>query len=282
MTKTAQLETLTPEVAEAYLTKRDANIRSINSTRVDRYARQMKAGNWRGGVADVIFMEDGSLVGGQHCVSAVAQSGVAIDVTVKRGFTQDDLIAIDRGQTRTVKQWFDYNGVKNSSAMSAAANMVLKVEKGVQFNNAHAAQQIAEDEIWDFYQANEAAFVAAHELSNPVYSYFKKTEAGWLTLAYLLYQYDPEEATSFFAGLIPSTPKPKGDARWGFYNWLNAGAQKKVAWQEVVGQGIKVFNYVHHGLASASLKGLKANGATTWNWPDIGAVPAGSKTPVGE
>ena len=81
MTITTEIVTLTPALAAEWLNSNTCN-RPLSTLRASRYARDMKAGDWRFNGETISFTADGRLVDGQHRLTAVVESGVTIQQVV--------------------------------------------------------------------------------------------------------------------------------------------------------------------------------------------------------
>lgn len=81
---TVKVETIDGDTAKKYLDN-NAKHREIKQSRVDRYIADLAKGDWKLNGKVLIFDENGTLRNGQHRLTAVAQSGIAITTLVVRG-----------------------------------------------------------------------------------------------------------------------------------------------------------------------------------------------------
>lgn len=94
-------ETLvTPAQALKWLEGNTHN-RALRDRTVQRYARDMKAGQWRLTHQGIAFGPDGTLLDGQHRLWAVVESDTAIKVMVARGVPADVQSVIDDNLPRS-------------------------------------------------------------------------------------------------------------------------------------------------------------------------------------
>lgn len=77
--------TVTPQMAEAMLRTNVDNQRKITPSTVDRYAQDISSGSWKLTHQGIAFNAKGELFDGQHRLTAVVQSGVAVDLRVTFG-----------------------------------------------------------------------------------------------------------------------------------------------------------------------------------------------------
>ena len=87
---TVEVEIITPENAQAYLTN-NAFHRKIKKKKVEEYVKDMKDGKWRLNGKVIVFDKNGRLLGGQHRLAAVVESGVPLTSLVVRGVEPDVL-----------------------------------------------------------------------------------------------------------------------------------------------------------------------------------------------
>lgn len=125
-------EKITPELAAEWL-KSNTHNRPLRSTTVDAYARDMKTNRWSPNHQGIAFSLSGALLDGQHRLSAIVASGVAVWCMVFRGIPErvDGVEAkvaetVDRGNTRSLADLLklDY-GITDQPATVAAGLLHL-------------------------------------------------------------------------------------------------------------------------------------------------------------
>lgn len=94
------VETITPEVAKAYL-ERNVNNRNVNKDRVAIYARDISSGNWTSG-SSIGFFENGDLADGQHRLMAVVAANVPVVFVVIRNLPYESKLNHNSGMAQTV------------------------------------------------------------------------------------------------------------------------------------------------------------------------------------
>lgn len=95
-------ELVTPEMAERWLEKNNSN-RPLRQNVVAAYAAQIKAGQWRLTHQGVCLDCNGALIDGQHRLTAIAHTGIAILMQVSRMTTEESAMAlpVDVGAKRS-------------------------------------------------------------------------------------------------------------------------------------------------------------------------------------
>jgi hypothetical protein len=154
---TVQFVSVTPAMAQTWLRNNIKN-RKLRQTTVDAYARDMKAGNWLRTHQGIAFAENGELLDGQHRLSAIVQSGVAIEILVTRGLASAEkgkkLVAqdvMDCGSVRKVgDQLALQHNVKNASAAAACSTIIAMLcrEPGYEIKRITFAQALGILEIY--------------------------------------------------------------------------------------------------------------------------------------
>lgn len=102
---TTEVTLFTPQMASNLLkTKNLGNRPDINATKVDGYARDMKAGNWKLNGEAIIFDTVGNLMNGQHRLMACVAAKVPFETVVIHGVDRDTFDTLDTGWNRSVAQ----------------------------------------------------------------------------------------------------------------------------------------------------------------------------------
>lgn len=123
------IETVTPKMAADLLASNTIN-RNMRTLRVNRYANDMKAGAWHIGNDAIAIATDGTLLNGQHRLSAVVQSGVAVDMLILRNAAKESMSAMDTGAVRTSADYFGKAGLNeaNASLLTATIKQLILLE----------------------------------------------------------------------------------------------------------------------------------------------------------
>lgn len=101
-----QLETITPELAEAYLAK-CASPKTQNR-KIDRFADLMRQNQWHVTHQGLAFSSDGNLVDGRQRLQAVVRAEIAVQMLVTRNLDPDVRRVIDRGSPRSQGDMLHY------------------------------------------------------------------------------------------------------------------------------------------------------------------------------
>ncbi|MGY4803821.1 hypothetical protein [Teichococcus aerofrigidensis] len=121
------IETITPEMAEAYLAHNSRN-RKIVAAHVDAIARDIRAGNWMMNAQPICFSRAGRLLNGQHRLSAVIQAGEPIEVPVMRGLPEEAYATYDIHAKKGPQLGIAFDSFGDRPLVAAAAVLLWKHE----------------------------------------------------------------------------------------------------------------------------------------------------------
>lgn len=147
------VETIDAETAETYLLKTDHNPRKPRQAMVDRYARDMAAGNWHLGSGFLAFDLCGCLVQGQHTLRAVVESDSIIEVVVFRNLTPEAVRSLDTGRVRMFSEVLANEGVAASNSVAAVCRLLWRWERDL--HTAGGNIIATTDELAEFLAHNE-------------------------------------------------------------------------------------------------------------------------------
>lgn len=111
---TPKLVKMTPKLAEEILERNTLN-RPLRSGRVERYAADMKSGNWKLNGETIKITEDGQLLDGQHRLFAVMDAKITVEMMVVEGLDASVMPTIDTGAARTFGDVLGIGGGKNTT-----------------------------------------------------------------------------------------------------------------------------------------------------------------------
>lgn len=147
-----KLETITPEMARAYLGINITN-RSRSKTTVARYKRDMAASRWRVTGDPIRFNSEGKLFDGQHRLDACIAAGVPFTTFVARGLPPETVDVIDSGRPRMARDVLAMRGFANANLLASAARWLLVMKHGLQSTTeSQALLKPSHDEIIDIIQ----------------------------------------------------------------------------------------------------------------------------------
>ena len=120
----AKIETITPDMAYKLMEATEADPefknRKLVQSRIDFYAREIKAGNWSPSNGETIKIDDhGVVIDGQHRMYAVIEANKSIKVLVARNCDRNSFTTIDVGYARTAGNMLAQLGVESPRHVAA-------------------------------------------------------------------------------------------------------------------------------------------------------------------
>jgi hypothetical protein len=139
-----QIIEITPELAEEWLRRNEGN-RKIRPDRVDRYAGQMRGGDWLVSPDAIAFDTSGRLINGQHRLKAITQlgDGRSASCIVATGLDPDAFKIADVGVKRTGADVLRIEGFsRNAEELAAVSRLIAlwhqgRLEESDQYENVH-------------------------------------------------------------------------------------------------------------------------------------------------
>lgn len=161
---TTEVVTLTPQMAHELLAS-NSNNRSLRMREVERYARDIIAGNWQLTGEPIQVDWNGNLLNGQHRCNAVILANKPIQVFIIRGLNPASQAVIDVAVKRTAidaLRWAGFSGDLTILAKMARVDTLWRSGYKFTSSTTHGSYPaLSHSEIVDWVSKNEAAFVSA-------------------------------------------------------------------------------------------------------------------------
>lgn len=125
--------TVTPDLAEKWLTNNTHN-RRVRESAVLGYARDMESGRWAENGESIKFAADGTLLDGQHRLTAVTLAKVSLPMLVVTGLKTAAQETMDDGRKRTLADALTLRGETNAVATAAIIRRAHMWTQGVYRN----------------------------------------------------------------------------------------------------------------------------------------------------
>lgn len=152
---------ITAEMSRRWLRMNIENNRPVNNDRVNQYARDMKAGNWKENGDTIKFTEDGQLIDGQHRLNACMQAGVGFWSLVAYGVKKDAFVTIDRNQSRTTAQVLHLKtGIGDYNNVAAVIAWLWRFRDGIMMATRQPTSIEAEEILEKHQQINDSVCAA--------------------------------------------------------------------------------------------------------------------------
>jgi len=109
--------------------------RPITESIVQKYANEMRIGNWKLSPEPLIFDVNGDLLDGQHRLEAVCRANKDVPFTVSTGWPVEEndfhgtrlMDVINTGKTRNIAQMMQVRGMKNAREYAATARHIARL-----------------------------------------------------------------------------------------------------------------------------------------------------------
>lgn len=124
----AEVEKITPDMAQAVLDTRNVDNRPINRHQVETIADQILSNEFTINGQTVSFDTNNNLHDGQQRLSAIARAGVTVEALVVYNIDPATRPTVDVGRKRTVADEFTMRGEKNSITQAAILMMLKRIE----------------------------------------------------------------------------------------------------------------------------------------------------------
>ena len=125
------VETVTPEEAKTWLTETNKKNRHMNKNHVGALSRNMQNGTWRFNGDTICFDENGTLIDGQHRLSAIMTSGISIPMIVIRGLDPETIKTKDMEvKPRNLGDLLQMDGVQCARQRAAIVTRYMVLSRG--------------------------------------------------------------------------------------------------------------------------------------------------------
>ncbi len=122
------IETITPAMAEAYLTHLHSRQRPRSQPHVRKLASLMAAGRWELNGGTIAFAADGALLDGQHRLHAIVLAQTTITTFVVRGVDPQAIDTTDTGKPRYTSDVLAMDGFPRHVGAAAVANAMASLD----------------------------------------------------------------------------------------------------------------------------------------------------------
>lgn len=237
MARKAEFTDITPSMAELLLTKNTHN-RPIDRFAVVSYIRDMLAGQWDSNGETIKIAMDGTIIDGQHRLTAIVESGVTLEgVLLVTGLPLSVQKTVDGGRKRNMSQDLKLNGVAHSPIVTSIVMRGWLWDNGdTKFTRAVRPTRMELDKYW---QENSSQISRAAEVASRTRTQFRpvrQSTAGFVHL--ILGRISIGDTAEFFAALGSGAGLKDGDALLALRNRLANDHVAKVNQTEAVRVGL--------------------------------------------
>lgn len=259
---TIELMEVGPDLACEWLGQNVDN-RNLRKTNVDKYGRDMHAGEWYINGSTVVFSTKGVLLDGQHRLHAIVEKQVAVPLLVVRGVVEKAKRTIDDGAKRTMGDRLKIDDIAsgNRSILASLLRRAHMWDRG-QYVNAGGLHAPTASEMYAYLDNNPGVLWSAEFAASARRRILAPGSviavAHWVTA-----RVNNSAAEWFFAQLIEPTQLPPGHAIHALNKKLTAEATGRVGRAnetEMLAAFVMAWNYFRAGRSVSVIrvpKGLK-------------------------
>lgn len=124
-----KLTTITPVMAADLLTKNGAN-RKLNLRHVDFLASQIKTGKWQNNGQTIVIASDGTLMDGQHRLSAIVSANEPADLGLVTNVSREAMATIDNGKPRSSADVLYMSNCREPSLVASSIRLLYQFDNG--------------------------------------------------------------------------------------------------------------------------------------------------------
>jgi hypothetical protein len=181
-----QEQTITPELAKEYLLKTKLN-RRLSETNVNYLFIQMKQGNWMQTADCIKFGTDGSLLDGQHRLSAIVKLGEPVKMMVAEGLKPEVFTVLDTGKSRSAADVLAASNFKAAHNLAALARAIILYKAGrYDKDSGHNKTVASNKSILEFVEKHEELIEIVTFCHNEIYYKFRFIPLSTLGMIYFV------------------------------------------------------------------------------------------------
>ena len=199
------VEMITPAMAQTWLDRGGAN-RKLNEALVARLERAIMGGEW-GLTGDTIKLDEhGRVRDGQHRLTAIVRSGIAVPCLVVRGVAEEEFDKIDTGKRRDMSDVLSIHGYTSALPLASAVRGLIIIEAYGRYNAGLARTRGGGPS-----NAQGRAYIEAHpEVVEGLKESYRLRQAGdfiggvglWAIATTMFWRISPEQTRVFVDALI--------------------------------------------------------------------------------
>lgn len=206
---------ITPDMAVEWLQTANTENRRIRSAWVDTLAREITEGRWMMTGDPIRFDERGILIDGQHRLSAIARTQIAVPLYVIRGLPTGIRDVIDTGTPRHAGDTLVFAGHgKNAKLIAAVSKVAVGRERGyLRTARDSRSFKVTNSAVLEFVESHPTLPPIVHETRNNARLAGARSETAWVYSMWVLDQIDHNKRVQYETSLIEAHTDGAGDPR---------------------------------------------------------------------
>lgn len=184
-----EVVTMTPEWAQQILKQNTSN-RSVRKAVVDKYAHDIKSGEYKLTHQGIAISRDGVLLDGQHRLLAVIKANTSITIPLATGCDPSIFSVLDTGATRKAFDVLMIEKVTNSTVVAASVRMYIMYFE--HFNKIWQGRlrYPTNEDILTIYKSKAAVFDYATQKAKHCHRSFKQLTSGSAVAGFIVLAID--------------------------------------------------------------------------------------------
>lgn len=192
--------TVTPELAAEWMARNHCN-RPVRYPKVAQMARDMANGAWQVNGEALKFAGDGTLLDGQHRLSACIMAGVPFQTFVVKGLPSAAQQTMDTGMRRSVSDQLVLQGKKHAVVLASLARWHLAWQRGARGKGSSSADPTY-PEILEFLAVSGPWLEEAAEFAVWARDGFRMVRTSVWGMSWLLFTAINEQQAREFLGQV--------------------------------------------------------------------------------
>ncbi len=259
---------LSPTSAREILAGNNHN-RTIREDYVRKLARAMKRGEWIVNGEPIQIAEDGTLLNGQHRLSAVVESGKTVPMLVIRGLPVSAQKTMDMGTRRNLSDVLALHGESDTTNLGAMLGMLYRYRNGLRLDNSSRTAPTPPEALE--LLRREPKIREGLSMGRKVFRATRMRVSVTAVLLYIFEEVDPGEGKRFFEAVCSSENESAGSPIAALRSILDRARSERtyrVPTYVLNAMTIKAFNAWREG-RSVNVLSFRPGGATPEPFPKI-------------
>lgn len=169
---TVSTMTVTPAMAQDWITKNTAKNRRVLDNLVMKYAEDIRADRWQLNGSTIVMSTSGAIIDGQHRLLAIIEAGRAVVTMVASGVDDEAFETIDSGRPRTPSDILSIMGYEHYRDQAQLGRLnVLQNKYGSVIVRGRAVQATTQEIVEQVNLHTEEYEKAIHDTSNLRYMF---------------------------------------------------------------------------------------------------------------
>lgn len=233
---------MTPEMAKTMLESNTHN-RRLRKAYVQQLAGAIERGEWVANGEPVQVASDGTLLNGQHRLSAVVEAGLSVPLLLVRGLPETARRTIDTGTRRNLSDVLALHGEHHTTNLGAALSLLYRYRAGQRLDQASRTAPTPQQalELLEREPQIRDALMVGHKVHRATRMRISATAV----LLHLFEEADPGQGEAFFEAVCHPTNEPRRSPVMALRSLLErsrADPKHRISTYSLCAVTIKAFN----------------------------------------